>query len=439
MKQKLAKTLKILEFIITLFFALGVNSQLTLSAPPPGVTTAPYTLSYSGKLTDSGGAPITTPQSIRFSIWSDADSDNADYLGTGAINPAAGGFTGWQETHIVTPDSNGLFHVRLGSVSTLPNFTASAHVYLEVDVKPSAAPDTSYEVLDPDGNTSNLSDRFYLDSNAFAINSDTLDNRDAGSGAGDIPILDGAGKLPVINMPGATNADTFILDFDNTVSGPTGSVILQFGNTLAKFLEYDTAASWFNFNDDVNITGNLTTTGTINGVIVNGSTVGPYNQSMVFEPHYSQAVIQPDGTNNKGTLRTEFSDTDGAPGNANYNYYKWTTNQPTLQDNDLVLRIKLPEGFSGFQAVPLEFTYKTQNGSVSDNKLDLFVEDTTGTPVTLTGAAGLVNTAFTTASITFIGAPTFVAGQTITVKIKLSALNTGAAYASTLKLNYIGR
>jgi hypothetical protein len=408
-------------------------TNAVIAAPPPGVSTAPYTISYSAKLINAVGAAVTTAQSVRFSIWSDADSDPTDYLPGGTINPAAGGFTGWQETHNITPDANGLFHLQLGTINTLPNFTSSTHGFLEVDVKPDASPDIAYEVLDPDGNTANLTDRHPLNSGAYAINADTVDNHYTGTEAGNIPFLDPSGKLPVSTIPGGTNNDTFILDFDDTVV-PPGKITLQFGSLLAKVLEYDTLAGWFNFNDNVNITGNLTVTGTINGV-----PLGPYNQSLVFEPQYGDAVIQPDGTDNKGTLRTGFTDTDGAPGNANYNYYSWTTNQLTMQDNDLVFRIKLPEGFTGFQATPIEFTYRTLDGILADNGVDLSIEDTTGTPVVLTGATGLVSTVFAVTPITFVGAPVFTAGQTMTVIIKLSALNTGAAYAGQLKINYIGK
>lgn len=409
-------------------------SPFVHAAPPPGATTVPYTISYSAKLTDAANAPVTTTQQIRFSIWSDADSDATDYLVGGGINPVAGGFTGWQEVHTVTPDANGLFHVRLGTISTLPNFTVATQIYLEIDVKPNAAPDTSYETLDPDGNLANLTDRFAFNSSAYAINADTVDNADTGTGPGNIPLLDAASKIPVSMIPGGTDAETFILDFDNTIAVPPGSIVLQFGNALAKFLEYDTLAGWFNFNDNVNITGNLTVTGTVNGVAV-----GAYNQSLSYEPQYEGAVIQPDGGANKGKLEIFFVDADGVPGNANYNYYLWTTAQPGLQDNDLVLRIKLPEGFTGFQATPIQFTYRTQDGVAGNNVVDVSVEDTTGTPVVLAGAASLVSAAWTTANITFGGAPVFTAGQSFTVKIKLSALNGGGAYASTLKINYTGQ
>ena len=473
--------------LIAAFFAGCAFAGMASAAPPPGTSTAPYTVSYSGKLTNSAGAPVVTSQNIRFSLWSDSDSDAGDYLVTGVINPAAGGYAGWQETHAVTPDSNGLFHVQLGSIATLPNFTSATQVFLEVDVKSVGAPDTSYEVLDPDGNTANLTDRHTLNSSAFAVNADTVDNADTGVGPGNIPVLDGAGLLPVSTIPGGTDADSFILDFDDTVAAP-GSITLQFGSTLARFLEYDTGAGWFNFSDDLNVTGDLTVTG---GLLAAGNvdfsssaefhmrevadeaaaactTVGElvldtaenriyvctaagspgtwaasdmqtYSQSIVYEPVYTDAVIQPDGTDNQGTLESFYADTDGSPGNANINHYKWGTTRATLQDMDLILRVVLPEGFVSFQATPLTLAYRTDTANAADNRLDILVEDTAGVAVPLTGASSLVSASWAAASVTFGGSPTFTAGDSITIKIKLSGTNIGAAYAGQLSLNYIGR
>jgi hypothetical protein len=426
---------------LMLVLCLGL-SQAVFAAAPPGTTTAPYTLSYSAKLTTSTGTPVTTTQNVRFSIWSDADSDATDYLANGSINTSATGYTGWQETHTITPDANGLFHVKLGTTNTLPNFSASTQTFLEVDIKDSLLADTAYEVLDPDGVTTNTTDRQTITSSAYAINADTVDNHDTGTSAGSIPVLDSNSHLAIGTMPSGTNADTFVLDADNTIGAPStapSTVKLQFGTTLGKTLEYVPASTWFNFNDDVNVTGNLTVTGTINGATVSTSTVGAYNQSLVYDPEYKNMVMQGDGTANNGKLEIFFADTDGTGGNSNFNFYKWTTYQASLQDMDLILRVTLPNGFTSFQSTPIQFTYHTENGNTANNKIDVSVEDTNGTAVSLTGGSSLASAEWTTADITFNGSPTFTAGQAITIKIKQSALTGGAAYSGKLSINYTGR
>lgn len=430
----------------TIIFLLGILltfsgvTEPVFAAAPPGVTTAPYTISYSGKLCDSSGVAITTAQDIRFSIWDHADFNVATLLPSGAIDPAAPGFSGWQETHTVTPDANGLFHLRLGTINTLPNFALISDIFLEVDVKTSGALDTSYEVIDPDGIIANTTDRFPIDSAPFAINSDTLDNADLGSGPFNVPQLDAFSRLNISMMPDGTNMEGWTIDYDDTIpAGGPGSIKLIFGNTLNRYLEYDTTAAWFNFNDRVNITGDLTVTSNINGVLINTSTVGPYDQALSIEANYPGTVFDRDGTNNKGTLESFFIDNDGTPGPDNINHYKWTTNQATLQDSDLIIRFIIPAGFKYWLATPIEFTYKTGTALAADNQLDMTIEDTTGTPVTLTGATGLASASWSTAAVTFGGIPTWTPGQEITIKVKLSAKNTGAAYAGHIKLYYNGR
>ncbi len=67
------------------------------------------------------------------------------------------------------------------------------------------------------------------------------------------------------------NANALILDKDDT----GGDVILQFGGSLGKTLSWDSTNNYFNFNDDVNIQGDLTITGTVDGIDISdlGDTV----------------------------------------------------------------------------------------------------------------------------------------------------------------------
>jgi len=470
---------KLVALALTLL-ALLLSASTVFAAMPPGVTTAPYTVSYSGKLSDSGGTAVTTAQTIRFSLWTDADFDAGDLLGSGDIDVTAGGYAGWFEEHAVTPDANGLFHVELGSITTIPNVTLSTHVFLQVDAKPAASPATAYEVLDPTGSTADATDRHRLNSAFYAINADTVDNADVGTGPGNLVVLDGSSLFPVAVIPGGTNADSFVIDADDSVAA--GTIPLIFGTTLAKVLEYDIGAAYFNFNDDVNVTGDFTVTGNAN---FSGSTEfhmrevadeaaatcttvdelvldttedliyvctavgapgtwsavsgGTYSQSIVLEPEYEDAVINPDGTTNKGKLQSFFADTDGTPGNANINYYRWTSRQGSIQDIDLIIRMDLPDGFTAFQATPVEITYRTSNAVPATNKIDVIIEDTTGTAVALTGATSLTSATFATSAITFGGAPTFTAGEPITIKVKLSTTSAGFADVGKISINYIGK
>lgn len=427
---------------------LLISAQLALAAQPPGATTAPYLMTYTAKLVNATGVPVITAQSVRFSIWSDSDWDAGDIDGAGNINPAAPGFTGWQETYTITPNADGIFTVNLGSISTLPNFTLSTDDYLEVDVKPAASPNTAFEVLDPDGNTANLTDRKPINSSPYAINADTVDNRDAENTPNNIPVLDAFGKLIYGVIPDAVNANTFTLDQDN--NSPADVITLQFGNTIAEFLRWNDPASRFEFSSSLDIDGDLSFSGTgnITGSTIDGTlntflnipstALAPYLKSIRLAPEYDSAALSADGTSNNGTMELLYENSGPA---SRYNYYKWTTNQVTAQDYDLVVRYQLPTDFVSFSASPLTLTYQTADLVAANNRVDLSLLDSVGAPVTLVGATALTSAAaWTNATITFVGVPTFTPGTFIEFTIKATSINAGKyARIGDLILNYYGR
>jgi hypothetical protein len=240
--------------------ALGIQSAHTAQSVPNEHI-------YNGRLLDSGGNPVTTAQSIRFSYWKSTDAVTGDITASGAINTGATTYANWNEVHTVTPNTNGYFSVELGSITALPDMstmplTTLLGLYLQTEVKPSASANTAYEILDVDP-TDTAIDRSGVLSVPFAVNADLLDQHDVGTGSGSIPVLRTNGVLPVSTIPGGTNTSTFTLDSDNT---ETSEIALTFGTTLAKKLSYDIGASTFRFNDNVAIQGNLTVSGLINGM-----------------------------------------------------------------------------------------------------------------------------------------------------------------------------
>ncbi len=421
-------------------------SLTAICAAPPGATTAPYQLTYTAKLTDSTNTPVTTSQSVRFSLWTDADWDAGDIDGLGNLNPLTPGYAGWQETHTVMPNSDGIFTVQLGSINTFPNFTSSVHQFLEVDVKPAPSPNTSFEVLDPDGNTTNLTDRKPFNSSPYAVNADTLDNRDAGNGPNNIPILDALGKLVYGVLPDGVNADTFIMDYDN--NAPGNVITLQFGQALAQYLRWNNPVNRFEFSSNVDINGDLTFSGTgnITGATIDGTlntitnipvtALAAYTKQIRLSPEYDGATLKADGTANNGIMTLDNEDLGGL---SKHNYYQWVTNKAASQDLDIKVRYQLPTDFVAFTAAPLTFTYRTADGVPANNSLDLTMSDSTGAAVALTGASGLANAAWTDASITFAAAPTFTPGSWIEFDIKAAAVTGQYARAGDLVLNYTGR
>lgn len=213
--------------------------------------TTPNTFNYQGRLLDNVNAPLTGSYSFRFSLWSDSDFSAGDVDGAGAINTGATGYENWQEIHTTTTDSFGLFNIEIGSNTPLPVLNANVHTYLQIEVKPNGDPDTSYEVLDPDG-VDNTHDRKKLTNNAYAHNADRLDNADIGNTDGDLAKLGPGNRWDIAYIPGATNADTFTIDFDDSAA----EVELIFGQALAASIKYDSINNWFEFNADVNFAQN---------------------------------------------------------------------------------------------------------------------------------------------------------------------------------------
>ena len=251
---------------------LGIALSLGFSAGTVSAASiGPQTHVYNGRLLNGSGNPVTAAQKIRFSYWLSENFVSGDVTGTGAINTAASTYGDWYEVHAVTPDSNGYFSVQLGSGTALPSLASYgvgdlADLFIQVEVKPSAAADTSYELLDADFSNDAV-DRSPVLAVPFALNADFIDQRDVGTGSGAIPLLQSGGLLPVATIPGGTNRDIVIIDNDNTAST---EITLQFGQTLAKKLTYDIVNARFNFNASVRVAGDLTVTGLINGIDISG-------------------------------------------------------------------------------------------------------------------------------------------------------------------------
>lgn len=202
----------------------------------------PDTFLYEGRLLSPVGVPITTAHSFRFSFWNSEDFLLTDVDVLGQIDITSPTYSGWQEVQTITPNSNGTFSIKLGSIVPLPVLNPLLNKYLQVELKASADPDTSYELLDVTGdNGLDAVDRKELSSTPY-------------SKLGDYSI--------------ATLNESFVIDFDNTVeNNATGDIKISFGQSLGKFLTYDFDNTSFIFNDNLNIQGDLT----VDGAIISGS------------------------------------------------------------------------------------------------------------------------------------------------------------------------
>jgi hypothetical protein len=495
--------------------------------PAEAKDSVPAYISYNGTLRNSAGVAITTKHVFRFSFWSTVDAVPADLLPGKVIDTSAAGYAGWQEVQGVTPKTNGNFSVKLGSGSAIREFKEMSeyelqNLHLQVEVKPDGAPDTAYEILDVSPQNPAV-DRSAIRSVPFALNADLVDQRGVGTGSGQIAVLGPGGVFGSAQMGGGTNSGTFIIDKDNTEGS---AVTLQFGQNLGKKLSYNQASTYFNFNDDVNIQGNLTVTGLINGIDITtissdndshlkassgaGLTVNiaggdyrlggdvtqftgtssiavannttnyvfftgtgmqvtnagfPTNKMFIpvatvetaggnivsvddrrvfnsddrertvelfFHPEYPNVSYQGDATSNVGQMTVSH---DGINKN---NYYQWTSTRLDLQDYNVIVRVTLSSDFVRWAPAPLSVAYRSASGNVAENKMDISVLDTNGSPVSLSGAAtGLVSTTWNTTNLTYGGTPTWNPGQDMLLSFKMSAKDAKQMHLGKLTLRYV--
>ncbi len=443
----------------SLLIALALSSQLL--SPFTASAAIPQTMLYEGRLLDSSGTALTTAHTFRISLWKSSDWVAGDELGSGAINTGAANYGGWFEEHTITPNSNGTFSIKLGTLTALPDINFDTHKFLQIEVKASADPITSYQLLDPTGdNGADTTDRKTIGSVPYALNSEKSEK---------------------------SNQETFTLDSDNTIqTAGTGDINLRFGTTLGKILAYDTDNTYFNFNDDVNINGDLTVTGTIefnsagnsikfnatgltadrnitfndaDTVVVGESntqtltnktidgddntlqdisitSLKDRNKTILLKPEYDKMTIHEDGTNNLASIKQGYDSVN------DHIFYYLTSTQASLQDLDFYIAIPLPEDFQSFQATPLQIFARTTTTSAADNQIDISLTDTANAAVTLTGATDVISSvadSWIEKDITFGGAPTFTAGDFIVLRLNMQAKSNNKTYISEIKLNYVGK
>ena len=238
---------------LSLAFALTIMAQAGVAQ---AAVTTPTVFVYEGKLLDASNDPITTSQTFRFSLWSSDDHLGTDILGSGAIDVTAPAYGGWQETHTLTPNTDGTFFIELGSGTALPDMVIGTHDHLMVEIKTAAALDTAYELMDPTGDSgADTNDRQTLGSVPYTNNADFIDNAELGTTSGDIVALGAGDVWDVTYIPDATNADSWTVDDDNTV-GAGGHINITFGDTIAETLGWDVDNTWFEFSDDVSFNQN---------------------------------------------------------------------------------------------------------------------------------------------------------------------------------------
>jgi hypothetical protein len=155
------------------------------------------------------------------------------------------------------------------------------------------------------------------------------------------------------------------------------------------------------------------------------------HEQLTLHPPFDGSSTKGDGSNNVGMLYVNIDDA------TQKNYYLWTTTQATMQDFDINVPVTLPLNFASWTGDPLTLNYRSTTGSATDNKLDLTVLDTAGNPVTLSGSSSdLASATWASTTVDFSGSPTWTPGQTVWLKLKVSALNHNEMHIGSIELHY---
>jgi hypothetical protein len=178
-----------------------------------------------------------------------------------------------------------------------------------------------------------------------------------------------------------------------------------------------------------------------NGVEFSGSSAPVYRgtarpiKRLSGSPEFAGAVLRGDGSNNVGTMTTAFDATNFR------NYYKWTTSQATNQDFDVVVRVPVPQDYSGFtlsQSFCLYgYTTDTTNGTLTAT-----VYDSANTAMVFTGTSytpGSASTWAETCHTIAAGSPTITPGGYITIRVTMQSPQNGDVRLGEFRLDYLAR
>jgi len=169
-------------------------------------------------------------------------------------------------------------------------------------------------------------------------------------------------------------------------------------------------------------------------------------------PEYNGAVLDGAayGTNNIGSLTSDLCANTGAFTSTNainsslcasgelYNYYTWTTIQPTSQSYSMFIRYQLPATYKSISSTsPVTLTARSTDvttpgtGSALPNGVKFSMYDNTGAQCGSTQTLGSAN-AWTSLQITSLSGCTLAANTIVMFKIDVTATNGSSAYASNL-------
>jgi hypothetical protein len=468
------------------------------SAPAHAVTTIPYKMNFQGRLTDASGNPMAAgTYNMKFRIY-DASSAGTLKWSEQRANSASTG---------VTVTTGGLFSVQLGDVSSLPanifSTTDTASLFFEIEL-PTPATATCSTAACESYTEGPMAPRNKLASSAYSFNSDLLDGLDSSAfaqvGANNtwtgtnLFKLDNSAAFVVQNATGSNvlNVNTVnqtvsigsssdfngklyvyagtrtnlllkqagsfnLADFQYTDGVTSTSVFTMSSSGAALYKNYTDSAAAFQLqnaagsvllNVDTSagqvVIGNAGNTVTLSttGLLLAG-TARP-DATITLAPEYAGATFTADGTNNNGSLSSDFCSGSSrlninatvCAATETHNYYAWTTAQATAQDYDVYARYQLPSDYDTGSMTNLKLWGWGTSTSSDQVTIAMYV-DSSGTACSTSSNAVSSNATWVQVTVASpLGSCTPVAGDRVTFKVYMQAGQNNYARAGEITLSY---
>ncbi len=156
---------------------------------------------------------------------------------------------------------------------------------------------------------------------------------------------------------------------------------------------------------------------------------GGQTRKITLVPEYPGGVISADGSNNNGTLTSDYDGTNV------HNYYSWSNSTGSLNDYDIIVRTAIPSEYaSGFGTFKI-WAYGNSTNTANNN-IQVTVRDAAGTACA-SSVSVLPGTATTWVeqTVTLSGC-TFAANDLIVVSVKMSSLSNNAVRIGEISYQY---
>lgn len=258
-----------------------------------------------------------------------------------------------------------------------------------------------------------------------------------------------------------TAADAFV------VQQASGGTVLFTVDTSAMIVKIGGVTSSFSGADlavvDLEVTGSFRVGDATNNVTFDGTSKEPtlngtarHDKSVTLTPEFEGATITGDGSNNSGTMTTDFCsgssrmniNASACAATDNYNFYQWKSASGATNDYDVYVRWQVPSEFSS-GTTPTFTAYGYRTTSNDSVVVDLF-KDSSGTSCfTSALTATTSNTAWTsaakadadfTATCKAGGGTQLAPGDLVTIRVRLtSSGTTNYARAGQVKIDYKSR